>query len=354
MKTNKKRKSLYRVILLSSLCILITTSFLLEKYSNQTVLTQKVKAYQSVLVSFKDTPILEYGQKEYSLKPFIKDVKGELRVERNYIDTSKVGEYLVMFTASNNNTKKNYMLKVIVKDTKAPSIALKENQISISKGQNYSILDNIASVSDEIDGDMAYLDHEELQKEENLNKTNYYTYSTDLDVNKAGNYTANIKAVDVNGNVTEVSYPIVVKETYKIVKTSTVAMNMNFVAEGGKAEVVNAAYSLLGSPYVAGGNSPSGFDCAGFVSYVYGTTGTYISKSSAAQLYTGTSVSLEQMMPGDIIVFSTRSDGSPTHTALYIGGGNMIHAANPRQGVIISNVSAWVSYGASIVSIRRV
>lgn len=353
MKTNKKKKRLYRVILLSSLSVLVTIILTIEQYSSQTVLTQKVKAYQSLLVSFTETPVLEYGQKQYSLKPFIKDVKGTLRIERNYIDTSKVGEYLVMFTASQDNTTKNYRLKVEVKDTKAPIIDLKTEGITLTQGNTYNILDNIASVRDEIDGDLPYLTQEDLEKEENQNQTHYYTYSTDLDVNKIGNYTANIKAVDKNGNITEKSYPITVKGK-PVQRNRTITINMDASVTGVKANLLQYAYALLGSPYVAGGNSPSGFDCAGFVSYVYGQAGMYISKSSASQLYTGTSVSAQDMMPGDIIVFSTLGGSRPTHTAIYLGGGSMIHAANPRQGVIISSVSAWISYGSQIISIRRI
>ncbi len=61
------------------------------------------------------------------------------------------------------------------------------------------------------------------------------------------------------------------------------------------------------------------------------------------------------MQPGDIIVWSTKSNNAPTHTAIYVGGDTMIHAANPRTGVIQSSVSYWESHGGGhIATIRRV
>ena len=63
---------------------------------------------------------------------------------------------------------------------------------------------------------------------------------------------------------------------------------------------------------------------------------------------------MENMSAGDIIVWSTYSNNMPTHVALYVGDGMMIHAANSNDGVILSSVSNWASWGAHIVAIRRV
>ncbi len=116
-----------------------------------------------------------------------------------------------------------------------------------------------------------------------------------------------------------------------------------------------AAYSLLGYNYVAGGTSPqTGFDCTGFVYYIYSLFGKKVGRSSSNIAYSGTGVSSSNMEPGDIIVWSTRSDNYPTHAALYVGNGNMIHAANYNDGVILSSVSKWASWGAHIVAVRRV
>lgn len=63
----------------------------------------------------------------------------------------------------------------------------------------------------------------------------------------------------------------------------------------------------------------------------------------------GSAVSYNNMQYGDVIVW----DGG-SHVSIYIGGGQMVHAANPSMGVIVSGVSEWASYGQSITGIRRV
>lgn len=103
-----------------------------------------------------------------------------------------------------------------------------------------------------------------------------------------------------------------------------------------------------------GANGPYGFDCSGFVQYVYSRLGIYISRSSSTQLYDGVAVSYSDILPGDIINWGY-SNGVSTHSALYVGNGKMIHAANPSMGVIISDVGYWLSVsGTQIIGVRRI
>ena len=124
---------------------------------------------------------------------------------------------------------------------------------------------------------------------------------------------------------------------------------------GGRSDIVNFAMSFLGTDYVYGGASPAGFDCSGFMQYVYGEFGINISRGAGSQSYNGYSVSPENIAPGDMIFFSNSYTSDVTHVGMYIGGGRFVHAANANDGVITSSVSGWVNWGAgSITDIRRV
>ncbi len=107
-------------------------------------------------------------------------------------------------------------------------------------------------------------------------------------------------------------------------------------------QVVAYARKYMGYRYVFGGASPStGFDCSGLVYYIYKQLGYNVGRTSANQLYGGTQVSRNNLKVGDIVLFErtyTTSDRA-THSGIYIGDGNFIHAANSRLGVIVSNLS---------------
>jgi cell wall-associated NlpC family hydrolase len=112
--------------------------------------------------------------------------------------------------------------------------------------------------------------------------------------------------------------------------------------------VVGIAMQYLGTPYVWGGASPSGFDCSGFVMYVYAQVGVSLPHSSFAQWSVGVPVSSSDLQPGDLVFF----DGL-NHVGLYIGGGQFIHSPHTGDVVKISSLSeSW--YAATYVGARRI
>ncbi len=105
------------------------------------------------------------------------------------------------------------------------------------------------------------------------------------------------------------------------------------------SNLVNYAKHYLGLRYVSGGNSlETGTDCSGFTKLIFKEFGINLGRSVDSQLYSGTYVSKSDLQPGDL-VFYGYSNYYASHVAIYIGGGMIIHASNPRDGVKISSVN---------------
>ena len=112
--------------------------------------------------------------------------------------------------------------------------------------------------------------------------------------------------------------------------------------------VVGIALHYLGTPYVWGGSSPAGFDCSGFVAYVYAQVGVSLPHYTGAQWNMGVPVSRDQLEPGDLVFF----DGLG-HVGIYIGGGQFVHAPHTGDVVKISSLSeSW--YAATYDGARRI
>ena len=110
--------------------------------------------------------------------------------------------------------------------------------------------------------------------------------------------------------------------------------------------VVGIAMQYLGIPYVYGGSTPSGFDCSGFVMYVYAQVGVSLPHNAAAQYGYGTPVDRSQLQPGDLVFFNGLG-----HNGIYIGGGSFIHSPHTGDVVKISSLSGW--YDSTWVGARR-
>lgn len=105
------------------------------------------------------------------------------------------------------------------------------------------------------------------------------------------------------------------------------------------SEVVAMAKKYLGSRYVYGGSSPSGFDCSGFTMYIYKQFGVSLPHSATAQSSKGTKVEKKDLQPGDIVFFTDYKTGKGIgHCGIYVGGGSFIHASTEKTGVITSSI----------------
>jgi peptidoglycan DL-endopeptidase CwlO len=111
--------------------------------------------------------------------------------------------------------------------------------------------------------------------------------------------------------------------------------------------VVGIALRYLGVPYRWGGASPSGFDCSGFLVYVFAKVGVYLPHSSYMQFRLGRFVPRSALQPGDAVFFNGAS-----HVGIYIGGGRFVHAPHTGDVVKISSLGdSW--YSSTYVGARR-
>ncbi len=174
---------------------------------------------------------------------------------------------------------------------------------------------------------------------------NYY-YKNNAAVRKVTRFD-DLKAIeyfathDLHNDVMAISW-VGDKKDYLEMKKNLSMTNNSSLREA----VVNFALQFVGYPYVHAGKSPeTGFDCSGFTYYVFKQFGIYASPSSSAQQKQGTEViGIENALPGDVICRGTFDQAEAGHVGLYIGNGQMVHAADPAHGVVV---------GAAIVSSRK-
>ena len=105
-----------------------------------------------------------------------------------------------------------------------------------------------------------------------------------------------------------------------------------------RVAISDYAKQFIGNPYVWGGTSlTNGADCSGFVLSIFSRYGISLPHSSRAQANCGTTISTSELLPGDLVFYGNGS--GINHVALYVGGGQVVHASNARVGITISSVN---------------
>ncbi len=122
-----------------------------------------------------------------------------------------------------------------------------------------------------------------------------------------------------------------------------------------KEKIVKNAKNYLGGRYVWGGTKPNGFDCSGYVKYLYELQGIELPRTAYEQSKVGMFVPRNKLKKGDLLFFLTdKSRHIPiTHVGMYIGNDKFIHAASRKKGIIISSLSKS-KYNKYFVKAKRI
>ncbi|WP_349408662.1 C40 family peptidase [Pseudalkalibacillus sp. SCS-8] len=139
---------------------------------------------------------------------------------------------------------------------------------------------------------------------------------------------------------------------FSVFLTAFLLVTPSAFASSKGEEVSSYAHKFIGTPYVYGGTTPSGFDCSGFLQYVYNKIGVSIPRTSKAQSTYGTAVSKSDLKPGDLVYFSNTYKPGVSHSGVYVGNGKFIHASS--SGVQKTSINDPYYWGEKYTGARRV
>ncbi|WP_342542035.1 C40 family peptidase [Paenisporosarcina sp. FSL H8-0542] len=118
------------------------------------------------------------------------------------------------------------------------------------------------------------------------------------------------------------------------------------------SKLVSAANNVMGTKYLRGGTTANGFDCSGFIGYVYNQVGVDLPRTSAGMYSTGSSVAKKNLQAGDLVFFNTSGKGV-SHVGVYIGGGKFAHSSSSK-GVSIAKLNDPYYWGSKYIGAKRV
>lgn len=165
---------------------------------------------KDININFIENKVIEYGDKQVTSKSFVKTSNGSI-IKYPVLDTMKTGKIKLIYTVEKNSLSKKIEHEVEVKDTRKPTIHLKQNKVTLNKQQSFDLKSNIVSVKDEVDGNIPY-------KTKLSNHS--YTIKSNFDNTKEGTYNVKIIAKDKHGNTLEKGYQVIVKASNEQIGTN--------------------------------------------------------------------------------------------------------------------------------------
>lgn len=199
--------------------LILTGAKLIFDYLEQEDQKRRQAAYEKTYESLKadinsDMLQCEYGS-EYRLEDLAASHTGELSFEGRP-DPMKPGDYTVKLKLSapddyGEEVEREFLYSISVTDTKAPEITLVSDTVTITAGDPADLLSNVEAVNDPVDGALEYSETEENGR---------WTLHSDYDPETPGDYTVNVRAADINGNITEAQFTLTVEAKDVIVPTA--------------------------------------------------------------------------------------------------------------------------------------
>lgn len=139
-----------------------------------------------------------------------------------------------------------------------------------------------------------------------------------------------VKNLKINGIVDEKTYVALIGKPL-LWKKEVLTGNQQGI------KITNMASKFVGVPYKWGGVTPKGFDCSGFIWYVFDKNSIHLPRTADVQYQAGKKVARGNLQRGDLVFFTTYEAG-PSHTGIYLEKGNFIHASSSK-GVMVSNLA---------------
>lgn len=123
-------------------------------------------------------------------------------------------------------------------------------------------------------------------------------------------------------------------------------------AAGHGEDIIEYSKEYIGTIYKSGGTTPSGFDCSGFLTYIFSNFDISLPRTSSDQFSSGKDVKKEDLIPGDLVFFTTNGKGTVSHAGMYIGDNNFIHAST-SNGIMISSLDDPYYWKSKYIGAKR-
>ena len=261
---------------------------------------------------------------------------------KNFEDLLSRAENIKTVMVYNINTINDYKDKKTVLDNKKAALNVEKNTLLSLQQDNEQKLTEINTQKTDQAGLIAQLKSQESQYGSQIaSEEAAVLAAAKAAIAKAKAEAASAAALAAKSKASAVA----AKATTSSSSTAaTSSGSSNSAATYSSGTLIAYASNFLGVPYVWGGTTPSGFDCSGFVQYVFAHFNVSLPRVAADQQKVGTYVSRENLQPGDLVFF-----GDPAHhVGIYVGNGCMINAPHTGDVVRIAPLNSDFSYGRRV------